>query len=66
MGLLVMDARCETLELLDGFDAPQDDLRAETSQRLIPHFELIVAPAAFPQRLEERVPLSQRLVVFAQ
>src|SRR3990172_8049053 len=66
MSQLVMDACSEPLDLLDGFDAPQDDLRAETSQRLIPDLKLIRVPRAFPQQFEERITLRERLVVFAQ
>ena len=28
---------------LDGFDAPQNNLRSETTQRIIPHFKLVAA-----------------------
>ena len=44
MSQLVMDARSESLDLLDGFDTPQNNVRAETRQRLIPHFELVAVP----------------------
>src|SRR5512147_3097940 len=50
---LVMDARGESLDLLDGLDAPQDDLRAEPRQRLIPDVKLVAVPAAFIQRFEQ-------------
>ena len=61
-----MNARSETFDLLDSFDAPQNKLRTETSQRVIPHFELVTVPAAFSQHFEQGVALSQRLIVFAQ
>src|SRR5215212_2203181 len=62
----MMDPGSESFDLLDGFDSPQDNLRPETSQRIIPHFKLVAVPTAFPKQLEKRIALCQCLVVFTQ
>src|SRR5574337_1592908 len=69
-----MDACRQTFDLLDGLDAPMDDLRAEPRQCLIPDFKLIAVSSAlrqalggaFTQHLKQRVALAKRLIVFAQ
>ena len=61
-----MNSRGESLDLLDGFDAPLNDLRAETRQRFIPDLELVAASSVFTQGFEQRVALTERLIVITE
>src|SRR5688500_9163600 len=66
MRQFMMDACCQSVDLLDSFDTPQNDLRAKASQRVIPHFKLVTAPTAFTQRFQQCVALRESLAIFTQ